>query len=234
MITLTPRPVPLVLAAPSGAGKTSIARGLVRSHDEYRFSVSATTRQPRAGEEDGRDYHFVDESRFETMIQAGELAEWARVHGNLYGTPRAELLRCQEAGCTPVLDIDVHGALQVRAGFPEALLVFVLPPSAEEMLRRLHLRNSEGAEEIRRRLDTALAELERVEQFDYVVVNSLLDETIRTIDRIVRVEGRRPFRLSDLGSQVAELRRSIEADLRALPIRSDSDREHRQGLEPNP
>lgn len=214
MITLHSRPVPLVLAAPSGAGKTSIAHGLVDGWDHYRFSVSATTRRPRAGEEDGRDYHFMDDSEFEAMVERGELAEWARVHGNLYGTPGQELLRCQNEGCTPVLDIDVQGALQVRERIPEALLIFVLPPSADEMMNRLQGRATEGVAEIQRRLDTALQELGRVEQFDHVVVNSLLPEAIQAVHGIAMAEGRRTSRQTNLSEQVEQLKRDIEADLR--------------------
>lgn len=214
MIVLHPRPVPLVLAAPSGAGKTSIARRLVDGFDDYRFSVSATTRQPRPGEVDGEDYRFVNVAQFEAMVEQGQLAEWARVHGNLYGTPEAELLRCQDEGCTPVLDIDVQGALQVRERIPDALLVFILPPSADEMMKRLRRRATEGVEQIRRRLDTALLELGRVEQFDHVVVNSLLDDAVRAVHGIVTAEARRTSRAPNLLEQVEELKRTIEADLR--------------------
>lgn len=214
MIVLHPRPVPLVLAAPSGAGKTSIARRLVDGFDDYRFSVSATTRQPRPGEVDGEDYRFVNVAQFEAMVKQGQLAEWARVHGNLYGTPEAELLRCQDEGCTPVLDIDVQGALQVRERIPDALLVFILPPSADEMMKRLRRRATEGVEQIRRRLDTALLELGRVEQFDHVVVNSLLDDAVRAVHGIVTAEARRTSRAPNLLEQVEELKRTIEADLR--------------------
>ena len=209
-----PRPVvPLVLAAPSGAGKTTIARELVASDPRYGFSVSATTRPPRPGERDGVDYHFLDDAEFDARVAAGAFAEWARVHGRAYGTLHAELDRLRAEGRVPVLDIDVQGALQVREQVPDALLVFVLPPSAGEMLRRLRSRGTERESEVQRRLETALDELTRVELFDYVVVNSLLDDAVRAVDGIVRAEGSRVDRAEGLGARVADLVAGIEAEL---------------------
>src|SRR5512138_1480301 len=123
----------LVIAAPSGAGKTSLARALVEKHGNIEFSVSATTRRRRNGEQSSRDYHFVDDAEFDRMVKAGELLEWAVVHSRKYGTPRSEVETRIATGRVVVLDIDVQGARQVRAALPEAVLVFVLPPSAEEL-----------------------------------------------------------------------------------------------------
>lgn len=172
---------PVVLAGPSGAGKTTLARRLVGGSYRYVFSVSATTREPRHGERDGVDYHFVDEGAFRTMIENGELAEWAEVHDRLYGTPRAALDEAAERGEHVVLDIDVQGARQIREAVPDAKLIFVLPPNMDIMMARLAGRGTEARDAIRRRLHTALTELEAVGDFDYVVVN---DDLERCLDRI--------------------------------------------------
>ncbi len=199
---------PVVLAATSGTGKTTIARALVNENDDFVFSISATTRDPRPGEEDGIDYHFVDEPTFRRMIEAGEMAEWAEVHGRLYGTPRAELDRAVAAGIHSVLDIDVQGAAQIRLAVEDALLLFVLPPSAEAMMNRLGLRGTEDREQIARRLRSALEELARVGEFDGVVVNAELDPTIDEIRRIARglVAPTPPSREAD---RVAQLRADL-------------------------
>lgn len=177
---------PVVLAATSGTGKTTIARALVNENPDFDFSISATTRDPRPGEANGVDYHFVDESAFRRMIDAGEMAEWAEVHGRLYGTPRAELDRAAAAGIHSVLDIDVQGAAQIRVAVEDAMLLFVLPPSAEAMMNRLGLRGTEDRGQIARRLRSALEELARVGEFDGVVVNAELAPTIDEVRRIVR------------------------------------------------
>ncbi|MFW6085486.1 MAG: guanylate kinase, partial [Gemmatimonadota bacterium] len=163
--------VPLVLAGPSGGGKTSVCGELLERRDDVVFSVSATTRAPRPYETDGRHYRFVDRGRFDEMIDSDELLEWAEVHGELYGTPRDQLDACLEDGYTLLLDVDVQGARDIRRRVPDAVLVFVLPPGADSMLERLHRRGSEDEGELRRRMRTALAELDAVGGFDYAVVN---------------------------------------------------------------
>ena len=213
-MTLVRPAFPVVLAAPSGAGKTTLARMLVDRNDDVVFSISATTRPARRGERDGRDYHFVDDATFERMIERDELAEWAVVHGRRYGTPRREIASALERGRTVVLDIDVQGARQVRRVFRDALLIFVLPPSAEELARRLSGRASEDPAERRRRLTNALREIEAAPEFDFVVLNDDLERAYARVESIVRSEWSRVGRIRDLGRFTSTLVRDLEALMR--------------------
>jgi len=179
---------PVVLVAPSGTGKTTIAQRLVAGPGKFGFSVSATTRAPREGEADGLHYHFVDPDRFRSMVDRGELAEWAEVHGRLYGTPRAELKRAAAEGLHVVLDIDVQGARQIRRSAPDAILIFVLPPDVATLMTRLTGRGTEDQNDVERRLRSALEELQAVEEFDYVVVNDDLERCLDTIRGIISGE----------------------------------------------
>lgn len=208
---------PVVLAAPSGTGKTTLARMLVEENDNVAFSISATTRPARPREQDGRDYHFVDDITFDRMIERNELVESAVVHGRRYGTPRPEITGALERGRTVVLDIDVQGARQVRKVFSDALLIFVLPPSAEELYRRLYGRASEDPDQRSRRLVNARRELEAVEEFDYVIVNDDLGRAFTRLQCILQAEWARVRRIRDL----AEHTRSLRSDLDGL-IREDS------------
>ena len=178
----------MVLVAPSGAGKTTLAHRLVAASDRFVFSISATTRAPRGGEQDGVDYYFVSDDDFEAMIDAGELAEWATVHGRLYGTPRAALEAVALRGEHVVLDIDVQGARQIRDSFPDARLIFVLPPSVVVLMKRLTGRGTEGAGEVERRLRSALDELQAASEFEHRVVNDDLDRCLEQIEEIVTGE----------------------------------------------
>ena len=178
-------PAPVVLVAPSGTGKTTLAHRLVEDSSHYVFSISATTRPPRPGERDGVDYHFLTEQDFERRIARGEFAEWARVHDRLYGTPRSELDAAAARGEHVVLDIDVQGARQIREAVPGACLIFVLPPSVGIMMARLTGRGTEEPAAIARRLRSALVELQAVPEFDYVVVNDDLEECLAEIRGIV-------------------------------------------------
>lgn len=189
---MTGRAVPIVLAATSGTGKTTLARRLVEDSGPYVLSVSATTRLPRDGERDGIDYHFVAREEFEAMVEAGDFAEWAKVHDRLYGTPRSELDAAVERGEHVVLDIDVQGARQIRESVPDAKFIFVLPPSVGIMMARLRGRGTEDPASIARRLQTALVELQAVREFEYVVVNDDLDECLATIRDVVAGRGEAP------------------------------------------
>jgi guanylate kinase len=196
----------LVIAAPSGAGKTSLAHALVERHPEsIEFSVSATTRPKRAYEEASRHYHFVDEGEFDRLAAAGELLESATVHNRKYGTPRAEVEARLNQGRVVVLDIDVQGARQVRKAMADAVLVFVLPPSAEELRRRLAGRDSENSEERQLRLETARKELRAAGEFDYIVVNDDFDAALGTLEAIIRAERCRTTHVTQ-----------VERDVRAL------------------
>ncbi len=207
-----PCPLPIVLAAPSGAGKTSLARALVEGHDDLEFSVSATTRPRREYERDGEDYYFVDDAGFDAMLASGELIEWAWVHGRRYGTPLRGVRERLDRGSSVMLDIDVQGARQIRQKLPDAVLVFVLPPSTDELLRRLSGRASESEAEKRERMRTALEELRSVDGFDYVVVNDDFDVALAVLEAIITAERHRASRArGSIQEELAHLERGVSA-----------------------
>ena len=179
------RTFPLVLSAPSGAGKTTIANRLRERRGDVAFSVSATTRPPREGEQDGVHYHFVGADEFRRMIAADELIEWAEVHGNFYGTPLSNVDDARARGEFLLLDIDVQGAAQIRLRVPDAALVFILPPSGETLVQRLVGRGSDPADVVRRRLSNARDEIREAPRFDFVVVNDDLDAAVGDVEAIL-------------------------------------------------
>lgn len=197
----------LILSSPSGAGKTTLSRKLQDRFPDLRFSVSHTTRKPRANEVDGRDYWFVDRKQFEEMAENGAFLEWAEVHGNLYGTSIAEIDKARSTvGCGGILfDIDYQGARQIRAKLPEVVGVFILPPSMGELERRLRGRQSETEEAVQRRFEAAKREIEHYALFDYVLVNDELERAFATLQGIVLAERARRGRLA--GAAEALLRR---------------------------
>ena len=210
MSSLVHRTCPIVLSAPSGAGKTTIARALVGASDDVVFSISATTRPARVEEVDGVDYHFLSEADFRAMIEADEFVEWAEVHGHLYGTSREAVQAALDEGRFLILDVDVQGAMQMRERVPDVVLVFVLPPTADALVERLTERGTEGEDSVARRIENARHELEQASQFDYVVVNEDLEQAIDEVRSIVSAEGRRRDRAIDLSTAIRQLQDQID------------------------
>jgi guanylate kinase len=174
-----------VVAAPSGAGKSSLVKSLLELDSHLVVSISHTTRQPRGQERDGREYHFVDEARFRAMAAAGEFFEWAEVHGNLYGTSRTEVQTRVAGGQDVVLEIDWQGALQIKTLFPNAVLIFILPPSYEELAQRLNRRGEDRPEVIAQRLVNARHEVAQARHFDFVIINALFETAVFDLKTVV-------------------------------------------------
>jgi guanylate kinase len=197
----------LALSAPSGTGKTTLARRLVRKVKGAEFSVSITTRQRRGAERDGVDYCFVGERTFLQKIEQGDLLEWAEVHGHFYGTPRGPAERALSSGGVVVFDIDVQGGRSIQRVYPEAVLVFVLPPSLKELERRLRARGTDGVDTIRRRMLTARAEIEQgLAAYDYVVVNDDVERALEDLRAILVAERCRRGRVRLEGLRLARPR----------------------------
>jgi guanylate kinase len=173
-----------VIAAPSGAGKTSLLQALMRRRPGVAFSVSCTTRKPRGGEQDGRDYHFLEREEFERLKEAGEFIEHANVFGNLYGTRKSVVEAALAEGRDLILEIDWQGAKQVRERLPEAVQIFILPPSRAELESRLRRRGSDSAEEIERRLRESALEMSHWADFDHVIVNRDFDQALAELEAI--------------------------------------------------
>lgn len=195
-----------IISAPSGAGKSTLVNALLSQDAGLSLSISHTTRAPRAGEADGRDYHFVSREVFLAMRSHGEFLESAEVHGNLYGTSRVWIEMRMTAGHDIVLEIDCQGAEQLRKQFPEAVAVFILPPSMTELERRLRGRGTESDDVIARRLEGASLEMRRVAQFDYVIINSSFSEALGLLQAVV-VAARQ--RVARVGEREDELFRSL-------------------------
>ncbi len=188
----------LIVSSPSGAGKTTLCARLRAEFPDLRFSVSHTTRRPRPNEVDGREYHFVDQPTFEQMTQRGEFAEWARVHGNLYGTSLREIEVARASARGVLFDIDYQGARQLKASLPEAVGVFILPPSLAELERRLRGRGTEDEATTLRRLNNARGEIEHYGFFDYVVVNDEIARAYEQLRSVVYAERCRRQRRASL------------------------------------
>lgn len=177
-----------IISGPSGCGKSTLVRNLLSQIPQVTFSVSHTTRPQRPGEEDGSDYHFVDTKEFNRLIAEGRMAEWAVVHGHHYGTSKLELEKRSAGGMDVVLDIDIQGARQIREKHKKGLFIFVLPPSYEELKRRLETRGQDSQDVIRTRLDTARKEIRAYPQFDFIIVNDSLESAQRELESIVLSE----------------------------------------------
>jgi guanylate kinase len=181
----------LVISGPSGSGKSTVCHELLRRVPDAVWSVSATTRAPRGQEADGRDYYFVSRQRFEEMVRAGELLEWAEYVGNLYGTPREPVEKALAAGRVVVMEIDVQGGRQIAERMPDSVRVFLLPPSDEELRRRLAGRRTDTPEQQQKRLAAARQEIERARQWScyrYFLVNETVERTVQDVIRIVEAE----------------------------------------------
>lgn len=196
----------LLVSSPSGAGKTSLSRRLVSDHDDLVLSISATTRAPRPGEEEGREYYFVSPERFEEMVEGGQLLEWAHVHDNRYGTPKAPVEAALAAGQDVLFDIDWQGAAQVRQAMPEdSVSIFVLPPTWADLARRLNARAQDSDLVIHRRLERGREEITHWDDYDYVIVNKNFDRAYADLGHIYRAERMKPGRNPWLPDFVARL-----------------------------
>ncbi len=199
-------PFPIILSSPSGGGKTTIAHALLSQRRDLGYSVSCTTRKARKGEVDGVDYFFLTSDEFKFSAERGEFAEWAIVHGERYGTLRKEVERVLSAGRNVIMDIDVQGARQLADAFPNAALIFVLPPSADVLVERLRARRSEGPKALVRRLETAVEELKAVSMYHYLVTNDRLDVAVARVSSIIDAESAKRERRDQV----------VEADVSAL------------------
>ncbi|MGE5485040.1 MAG: guanylate kinase [Ignavibacteriales bacterium] len=188
----------VVMSAPSGAGKGTLRRALINDRPDIVFCPSVTTREPRPGEAPGIDYHFVSTEEFERKARDGEFAEWAVVYGNLYGTPKRALDELLAAGRTVLIEKDVQGAVALRPQYPEAVYVFVLPPSFEELRRRVENRGTETRDQMCRRLESYESEVLQLDNYDYVIVNDDLDRAKRVLEGIIVAEGCRVSRCRGL------------------------------------
>ena len=194
----------LVLSAPSGAGKTTLARRLIGENPGSVFSVSYTTRKPRGREQDGVDYHFVDAQLFQQKIENGDFVEWAEVHGHFYGSPKSVVDLARERGSIAVFDIDVQGGQAIKRKYPDSVLVFVVPPSMQELERRLRARKTDSDDVIRRRMLAARSEIERgVASYDFIIVNDEIEKAYGDLKSIVAAERCRRGRV-DLGRLALE------------------------------
>lgn len=206
-------PFPLILSSPSGGGKTTIARMLLQRRDDVGYSISCTTRAPRNGERDGQDYHFLSHDEFAGRRARGDFAESAEVHGNMYGTLKSEVERVFAGGRHVVMDIDIQGARQFVAAYPESVLVFLLPPSAETLLGRLAGRQTESPEAVLRRLTGARDELAAVGSYQYVVVNDDLERAFTQVASIVDAETVRHRRVPLLEDRVRQLVDGLDREI---------------------
>jgi len=174
-----------VISSPSGGGKTTVIKSLLNDDPELVYSISMTTRAPRDGEIDGKDYYFTGTEEFRRGIETGRFLEWAVVHGDYYGTPREQIEKMLEEGRKILLDIDVQGGRSVKASLPDSILIFLLPPSLDVLRRRLEARGTESEERLKRRLQTASEEITESEVYDHRIINDTLDETIESVRTII-------------------------------------------------
>jgi guanylate kinase len=194
----------IIVSAPSGAGKTTLVAGALGRDNRARPSISFTSRRPRADEKQGVHYHFVSRAEFEAMIANGDFLEWAEVHGNLYGTSRRAVEEVRSSGSDVILTIDIQGAAQARQLFPDAVSVFIMPPSLDALAERLESRGTDTAHDRRLRLESAIHEMEQYVNFDYVVINDDLNRAINELGAIITAERCRTRRRGEIGARILQ------------------------------
>lgn len=215
-------PFVVVLSAPSGAGKTTIAQHLVQRRRDVGFSVSATTRAPRPGEKDGKAYHFISSERFQELRRQGEFLECAQYAGEWYGTLKSEIRRVHDLGRHVLLDIEIEGARQVRQVYPQprSISIFVLPPTPVALMQRLKRRKSESLQSLRNRLERAVDELREATSYDYVVINDRLPSAVAEVSKIIDAEELRTDRHVDLSQQLEKLSSFLVKQLHHLKAKT--------------
>jgi guanylate kinase len=192
----------LIVSGPAGTGKGTVCKELLERNKDIVYSISATTRKPRVGEMDGVNYFFIDDEEFKNKINNNEFLEHAYVHTNYYGTPKEFVMDQVDKGEIVLLEIDVQGALQIKKNYPEAVFVFLLPPTMEELKNRIVKRGTETPEDINRRFENAFKELDFVGEYDYFVVNEKIEDAISDIESIIRAESVRVKRHSDIKEKI--------------------------------
>ncbi len=200
-----------VVSGFSGAGKGTLMKELLARYDNYALSVSATTRKPREGEVDGREYFFVSKERFQQMIEEGSLVEYAQYVNHYYGTPRDYVMQKMAQGKDVILEIEIQGALKVKKRFPDALLLFITPPSAKELCRRLVGRGTETIEVINARLHRAAEEAAGMEAYDYLLINDEIDRCVEEMHRLIQLQHRRTVFHLDFLNQMREELKTLDA-----------------------
>lgn len=188
-----------VLSGPSGSGKTTLAKHVVKTVDYVDFAISYTTRKRRDGEEDGVDYKFIDEDEFRKMINGNQFAEWAEVHGNLYGTPIKEIDKVLDKGIDILLDIDVQGSSQIKTKYKNSVHIFLIPPDLKTLRERLSKRNTENTSDLEKRLNMAVNEISRIEDYDYIILSDNIESSLRKLESIIEsVRSQTEFMTEDI------------------------------------
>jgi guanylate kinase len=184
----------VVLSSPSGGGKTTICRKILKKHKDYLYSISATTRKKRKNEKEGKDYFFLSENRFNQIKKKRGFVEWAKVHDEYYGTLKKFVDQAEKEGKVALFVLDVQGGMAIKKKYPESVLIFLLPPSLGELKSRLIGRGTDNVDDVEKRLETALKEIKFWSKYDYVVINKYLEETVKLVEKIIEAERHKSFR----------------------------------------